>query len=107
MSFFNDLKAKLTSVVSSFITQVKALAGYFLPKLADLAEVAIEDILQIATAAVLAEAPKLISGQEKFDSAVSAVLNTVKSQGKTIAINTAGAAVQLAYLEIQNVVKGK
>lgn len=107
MSIFASIKSKLSAIVTSLGNQIKAVAATFLPKAEALVEVGVEDILNIAASAVLAEAPRLISGQDKFQSAVQSVVQTVASQGKTIAVNTAGAAVQLAFLEIQNSLKGK
>lgn len=105
MSILNSIKTKLSSIVASLTKQIKTVAAGFLPKAESLVEVGVEDVLNVAAKAVLAEAPRLISGQDKFNSAVQTVLQTVSSQGKTIAVNTAGAAVQLAYLEIQNSLK--
>lgn len=107
MSILNSVRSKLSAIVDSLTKQIKAVAASFLPKAEALIEVGVEDILNIAAKAVLAEAPKVISGQEKFQNAVKTVTSLVASQGKTIAVNTAGAAVQLAYLEIQNSLKGK
>lgn len=107
MSIFTTIRAKLSLVIDSLGDQIKAVAASFLPKAEALVEVSIDQILSIAAQAVLTEAPKVISGQEKFQNAVNSVLKTVGTSGKTIAVNTAGAAVQLAYLEIQNAVKGK
>jgi hypothetical protein len=105
MSFFNSLKAKIASVFNDFVSTVKSLADSFLPKAGKLAEAAIEDVFEIAATAVLTQAPKVISGQEKFSNAVDVVVKSVTAQGKTIAINTAQAAVQLAYLEAVRIAK--
>lgn len=102
MSIFASVRSKLSAIVDSLSKQIKAVAAAFLPKAEALVEVGVEDVLNIAAQAVLAEAPKVLSGQDKFQSAVQSVIKTVTSQGKTIAVNTAGAAVQLAFLEIQN-----
>lgn len=104
---FNSIKLRLVLIVASLKKQIKAAASAFLPKAEALVEVSLEEVLNVAAKAVLAEAPKVISGQEKFQNAVNSVLKSVGTSGKTIAVNTAGAAVQLAYLEIQNAVKGK
>ena len=105
MSFLNSIKAKVSAVFNDFVASVRALADSFLPKAGKLAEAAIEDVFEIAAAAVLSQAPKVISGQEKFSNAVDVVVKSVTAQGKTIAINTANAAVQLAYLEAVRIAK--
>lgn len=107
MSFFSDIRAKLSLVVDSVRDKVVAFAQYFLPKAEALVEVALEDLLTLATNAVLAEAPKVISGQEKFASAVNTVVSQLKVAGQSAANNTVNAAVQLAYLEIQRQVSKK
>jgi len=105
MSFLNSIKAKVSAVFNDFVASVRALADSFLPKAGKLAEAAIEDVFSIAVQAVLSQAPKVISGQEKFENAVNTVIKSVVAQGKTIAVNTAGAAVQLAYLEAVRIAK--
>lgn len=107
MSIFTSVRAKLSAIVDSLAKQIKAVSASFLPKAEAIVEVGVEDVLNVAAQAVLAEAPRLISGQDKFKNAVDSVLKTVGTSGKTIAVNTAGAAVQLAFLEIQNSLKGK
>lgn len=86
MNFLNFLKNGLAGIGNRFLALI-------VPSL----KVGLTEVVSIATAAVVAEAPKLISGQEKFDSAVKNVVNTVKSQGKVIATATAKVAVQAAY----------
>lgn len=108
----------LSNSVTAFVAQVEAFfknaetkfenfAAEFLPQVGNVLEVALEDLAQVAGAAVLAEAPKLISGQEKFGNAVANVVQTVEAQGKTVAIQTAQTAVQTAYLTAVQVAQGK
>lgn len=52
----------------------------------------------IAITAIQAEAPKLLTGKEKFSSAVSSVANTVAAQGWTVAISVIETLVQDAYM---------
>jgi len=107
MSFFDTIFSAVKAVVGSFADQVRKFAYAFLPKLGDKVQVAIEDVLEVAAQAVLEQAPKVLDGSVKFSNAVEVVVNTVESSGKKIAIQTAQAAVQLAYLEAQKIAQGK
>ena len=60
-------------------------------------ESALEALGKLALDAVIAEAPKLISGGEKFGSAVTNVVQAVEGQGKTVLVQDAQMAVQNAY----------
>ena len=60
-------------------------------------ESALEEVGKLALDAVIAEAPKLISGREKFGSAVTNVVQSLEGQGKAIVVQDAQMAVQNAY----------
>lgn len=107
MSLLTEFKTKLASFLETVKDEVSDFAHYFLPQVGHLVEVALEELAEVAGQAVLAQAPKVLSGQVKFGNAVSQVIDTVKAEGKTVAEQTAAAAVQLAYLEIQKLVAGK
>lgn len=64
-------------------------------------EAFLKELGSLAIQAVIAEAPKLISGSEKFGSAVTSIVQTVESQGKAIAIQDAQMAVQGAFRAVQ------
>lgn len=103
MSILDTFKAKVHAFLDTISHELQDFAQYFLPKVEAIVEVALEDLAHIASEAVLSQAPKLISGEVKFGNAVSQVIDTVEAQGKTVLQQTAGAAVQLAYLEIQKI----
>jgi len=86
MSFFSNLKNILLDAAKKFAEFLRpvVIAG-------------LNEIKDAALAAVLAEAPKVVSGQEKFNSAVQNVIDTLKSKGKSVAIGIAQAEVQYAY----------
>jgi hypothetical protein len=92
MSFWTDFETLLTKAVKAAEADVVLVAQYFKPKLVAGAE----EIATIALQAVLAQAPKLISGSEKLSAATSAVVSAVSASGKTIAVNIAETAVQAA-----------
>jgi hypothetical protein len=52
--------------------------------------------------AVAGNAVLTITGAEKFSLAVSQVISTLASQGKSIAVGNAASAVQAAYNEVMN-----
>lgn len=107
MSLFTTIQAKFAAYAKTVSAKVTAFASYFLPKAEALVEVAIDDLVAIAGTAVLDQAAKVVSGQVKYQNAINAVIDTVQASGKTVAQNTAAAAVQLAYLEFQKQVLGK
>lgn len=98
---------ELESFFKNAATKVENFAAQMLPKVEAVLEVALEDLATIAGQAVLAQLPLAISGQEKFGAAVANVVQTVEASGKTIAISTAQAVVQIAALTAQNVAAGK
>jgi hypothetical protein len=77
-------------------------AGNFLPQIGSDLEIALDDLIGIAGQAVLTQAATAASGSEKFGNAVTNVVQTVESAGKTVALQTAQMAVQQAYLTAQN-----
>lgn len=101
--FETEARVFFVSVEGGF----KKFVTAFLPKIENLVEVAFEDLASIAGKAVLAQALKVASGQEKFGNAVQDVVQTVESSGKTVGIQTAQAAVQIAFLTAQSVASGK
>lgn len=105
MSILSDLVKELEAFLSKEVVLIEEVAEKLLPELEQKVEIALEDLATIAGKAVLQEAPKLISGQDKFENAVTVILNTVESQGKTVVLNTAKAVVQLAYVGAQDVAK--
>ena len=66
-----------------------------------------KELAQIALNAVVAEVPKVISGQEKFNSAVNNVANTLKNSGKSAATALIEVAVEAAYQGLSNSLKAK
>src|SRR5215469_12871339 len=60
-------------------------------------EQALEALGKLALNAVIAEVPKLISGNEKFGNAVTNIVQNLEGQGKAILVQDAQMAVQNAY----------
>lgn len=67
----------------------------------------IKELAQIALDAVKAEVPKVLSGQEKFNSAVNTVANSLKVSGKTAATSLIEVAVEAAYQGLSDSLKVK
>lgn len=104
----NPLSALVASLVAwakSEEAKIVAVATAFLPEIEQGVEVAVEELAAIAGNAVLAQAGAVLSGSEKFGTAVTSVVQTVESSGKSILISDAQTAVQNAYSVIQAVAK--
>lgn len=91
------IKADLAAVENGLEKVAETVA----PVVVDAAEAFLREIFTIAAQAVLAEAPKVISGTEKFGNAVTNVIQTVEAQGKTILLQDAQMAVQGGYHIVQ------
>lgn len=76
--------------LSNFFTN---LFNFFKP----IAVASAKELAQVALTAVVAEVPKVISGQEKFNSAINNVKGTLIASGKTAAEALIQVAVQAAY----------
>lgn len=96
---------KLEAFFEGVKDKVIEFADAFLPEAENDLEVGIEDIAELCGAAVMAQAPAVISGQEKFGNAVDSVVQQVEAGGKTIAQATAQAGVQQAFLTAQQIAK--
>lgn len=96
-------EARAVAFFQKIETGVESFIADFLPTAENLLEVAFEDLAVIAGQAVMQAAPLAISGQEKFGTAVVNVIQTVEKAGQTVAVSTAQAAVQAAYLSATTV----
>ena len=105
MSLLAKFHAAIANALDSVVADIKKFAMYLLPQIGEKIEVAIEEVAQVALQAVVEQAPKVAKGEVKFQNAVNTVVNSVTASGKTIAIQTAYAAVQLAYLEAVRIAK--
>lgn len=105
MNPFDIFVVKVKAFLHNAENGFKDVLAEFLPKAEATVEVALEDIAEIAGKAVLAEAKSLISGKEKFGSAVASVIQQVEIGGKQVALQTAQTAVQVAYITIADVAK--
>ena len=105
MSLLTKFRLALISYLDSVVADIKKFAWAFLPKVGASVEVAIEDLAQVALQAVVEQASKAVKGEVKFRDAVNIVVDSVTASGKTVAIQTAQAAVQLAYLEAVKIAK--
>lgn len=93
MSFWTSLESELTAAIKSLGPQITAAANYFKP----MVQASAQELAQVALQAVLAQAPAVISGQQKLSNATSQVLTTLGTAGKTVAVADATAAIQAAY----------
>ena len=96
MSFWTDFQTALSGFVTKAEAEVKAAVQYLTP----MVEAGAEEVAGAALTAVLAQAPLVISGQEKLNAATASVVSTLASTGKSVAVNLAETAVQAAYNQI-------
>lgn len=93
MSFWTDLetavKANLVKVEAELVTIGKAIKPVIVASA--------EEVGQAALSAVLAQAPLVITGQEKLSAATNSVVASVTANGKSVLASTAETAVQTAY----------
>ena len=93
MSFWSSLSSAISAGIKALGAQLAQFAATIKPVVVAEAEV----VGQAALAAVMAEAPKLISGQEKLASAVTNVQASLTATGKTASLTVIQAAVQDAH----------
>lgn len=103
MSFWTDFENAISKFAKAATAEIAVIAKNIEP----LVLASAEEVAQVALQAVLAEAPKVISGQEKLNSAVSSVVTNLSSTGKSVAVSVAEAAVQSAYNTISAQISGK
>lgn len=93
MTSWAQLEAFLKAEAAKVGPAINAIAKFFKP----MVEAGLEEIATAALNAVMAQAPAVISGQQKFSNAVSDVVTTLGQTGKTVATSIAQVAVQQAY----------
>lgn len=104
MSFWNDVEHFLKEAIDQLGDELVHLAKLIKP----LVVAGAEELATSALNAVMAEAPKVVAGTVKFDSAVSTVVTGLAGRGKSVAVSVAAAAVQTAYNELSAILnKGK
>ena len=92
-----EVEAEAIAAVNAVEGGIEKLAAEIGPVIVADVEALLKELCQLAIGAVLAEAPKVISGSEKFSSAVTNVFQTVEARGKAVAIENVRMAVQSAY----------
>lgn len=102
MSFWLDLENELKAAVVAAKAELLVIATKIKPVI----QASAKELAQFALAAVIAEAPKVLSGAEKLDSAVQNVTSALASQGKAAAISVIATSVQTAYNEISTELNG-
>ncbi len=99
--FLETWFADLESEAKERLAALGAGALYIVEKIGPVVvediEQALEALGKLALDAVIAEAPKLISGREKFGNAVATIVQSVEGEGKAILVQDAQMAVQNAY----------
>ena len=93
MSFWSDFSAFLDKEYQQAKTAVEGIWQFIKP----MAVAGANEVAAAALQAVIQEAPKVISGEEKLASATSTVVAALAAKGKSVGINIAESAVQAAY----------
>lgn len=96
MSFWSDVSAAISAEANKLKAEVEAA----LPFIKTLALATAHDLGTAALQAVVAQAPLLISGQEKLRGALSSVGQTLAADGKAAALADTQIAVQAAYNQL-------
>jgi len=102
-----EAAAEFDKIVSEAEAEAKVIAAAIGPVVVADLEAFLSAVGQIAIGAVLKQAPLVISGAEKFGSAVASVVQQVEAKGKAIAVADAQMAVQGAYHAVQVAVSAK
>ena len=97
MSQISDLLAALEAKAETVKDEIVQAAETLGAEIINDLEVGAELLALFAINAILTEAPKLISGQEKFGNAVTSVVQSVEAAGMPIVIADGQALVQNAY----------
>lgn len=98
MSFWTDLEAAIKAEEKVLEADIQKI----LPQIKTVVEADAVTVGKAALAAVIAQAPAVISGSEKLSAATSAVVTSVTASGKSILASTAETAVQTAYNILAN-----
>ena len=96
-TWFADLEGEAREKLAALGTEAAHVIEKIGPVVAQDIERALAALGKLALDAVIAEAPKLISGREKFGNAVANVVQGIEGQGKAVLVQDAQMAVQNAY----------
>jgi hypothetical protein len=100
-TWFAELESEAKEKLAALGAEAEHIIVKIGPVVAADIESALEELGKLALGAVIAEAPKLISGREKFGNAVANIVQSVEGQGKTILTQDAQMAVQNAYYALR------
>lgn len=96
MSFWSDVEAEIASEARRLEAQIIAV----LPFVKQVVAADAKSLGAAALQAVIAQAPLLISGQEKMAGALSAVGTSLAASGKAVGLADAQIAIQAAYNQL-------
>ncbi len=100
MTSLAQLEAFLKAEAAKLGPAINAIAKFFKP----LIVASLEEIATAALNAVMLQAPKVASGEEKFSAAVSDVVTSLGTTGKAVGSALAETAVQTAYNTLSAIV---
>jgi hypothetical protein len=93
MTSWKQLEAFLKAEAAKIGPAINAIAKAFKPMI----EAGLEEIATAALNSVMVQAPKVLAGEEKFSAAVSDVITSLGTSGKSVGTAIAMTAVQQAY----------
>ncbi len=100
MTSLAQLEAFLKAEAAKIGPAINAIAKFFKP----LVIASLEEIATAALNAVMAQAPKVATGEQKFETAVSEVVTSLGVTGKAVGAALAETAVQSAYNTLSSIV---
>jgi hypothetical protein len=101
MSQLLDFVAAVEAQAKAELVKIETVAMHFLQDVVGGVEAELKTYAPMAINLVLAEAPKLISGEEKFGNAVTHLIQAVEGDGAGIVPQTAQMMIQAAYKAAQ------
>lgn len=107
MTFLTDLETRLEADARAVEGAIVAAAEWLGEEVVTLSEQFIQQFSSVAISAILAEAPKAITGEEKFGNAVTHVYSQAVGKGLEIVIADAQLLVQSAFKKVQQVAAGQ
>ena len=100
MTSLAQLEAWLKSDPAMICPSINSAAAFFKPMVI----ASLEEVGTLALNAVMAEAPKVLSGAEKLSNATATVITSLGASGKSVGTALAQTAVQSAYNVISNLI---
>ena len=100
-SFLQDFEAEAAKVIAAGEADIAALAKEIGPIVLNYGSQLIGALANIAFGAVMAQVPNVISGEEKFGSAVASTIMQMEAKGWQVIVQDVQLAVQAIYDQVK------